>query len=104
MFAIFLPHLYLWLCSESDPFPVLLDNMLRFLLINDYLGVQCRVDVSPTDVSLTENSWMFRPLNKASHGYCVPDRCVLTLDHVKHGTSSACRYGGLGHLMDQWGV
>jgi hypothetical protein len=32
-----------------------------------------RVDVSPTDVSLTESSWMLRPLNKASLGYCVPD-------------------------------
>ena len=39
-----------------------------------------RVDVSPTDVSPTENSWMLRPLNKASLGYCVPDQCVPTLD------------------------
>jgi hypothetical protein len=56
---------------------------------------QCRVDVSPT-----ENSWMLRPLNKASLECCVPDRCVPTLDRVKHGTSSV----GLRHLMDQWGV
>ncbi len=55
----------------------------------------CRVDVSPTDVSPTENSWMLRPLNKASLGYCVPDRCVPTLDRVKHGTSSVGRYHGL---------
>jgi hypothetical protein len=60
----------------------------------------CRVDVSPTDVSPTENSWMLRPLNKASLVYCVPDRCVLTLDRVKHETSSV----GLRHLMNQWGV
>jgi hypothetical protein len=60
----------------------------------------CRVDVSPTDVSLIENSWMSRPLNKASLGYCAPDRCVPTLDCVKHGTSSI----GLRHLMYQWGV
>ncbi len=53
-------------------------------------------DVSPTDVSPTVNSWMLRPLNKASLGYCVPDRCVPTLDHVKHGTSSVSRYRGLG--------
>ena len=62
--------------------------------------MRCRVDVSPTDVSPTESSWMLRPLNKASLGYCVPDRCVPTLDRVKHGTSSV----GLRHLMDQWGV
>jgi hypothetical protein len=51
----------------------------------------CRVDVSPT-----ENSWMLRPLNKASLGYCVPDRCVPTLDRVKHGTSPVGHYRGLG--------
>jgi hypothetical protein len=56
----------------------------------------CRVDVSPTDVSPTENSWMLRPLNKASLGYCVPDRCVPPLDRVKHVTSSVSRYCGLG--------
>ncbi len=33
-------------------------------------------DVSPNDVSPTENSWMFHPLNKASLWYCVPDQCV----------------------------
>ena len=61
---------------------------------------RCRVDVSPTDVSPTENSLMLRPWNKASLGHCVPDRCVPTLDRVKHGTSSV----GLRRLMDQWGV
>ncbi len=55
-----------------------------------------RVDVSHTDVSQTENSWMLRPLNKASLGYCVPDRCIPTLDCVKHGTSFVGRYRGLG--------
>ena len=55
-----------------------------------------RVDVSPTDVSPTENSWMLRPLNKASLRYCVPDRCVPTLDRVNHETSSVGRYRGLG--------
>ncbi len=29
--------------------------------------------MSPTAVSPTKNSWMLRPLNKASLGYCVPD-------------------------------
>ncbi len=48
----------------------------------------------PDHVSPTENSWMLRPLNKASLGYCV--RCVPTLDRVKHGTSSVGRYRGLG--------
>jgi hypothetical protein len=62
--------------------------------------LRCRVDVSPTDVSPTENSWLMRPLNKESLEYCVPDRCFPTLDRVKHGTSSV----GLRHLMDQWGV
>ncbi len=49
----------------------------------------CRVDVSPTDVSLTESSWMLRPLNKASLEYCVPDWCVPTLDRVRHGPHNA---------------
>ncbi len=57
-------------------------------------------DVSPTDVSPTKSSWMLRPLNKASLGYCVPDRCVPTLDRVKHGTS----FVGRRRLMDQRGV
>ncbi len=52
-------------------------------------------DVFLTDVSPTENSWMLRPLNKASLGHCVS-----TLDRVKHGTSSF----RLRRLMDQWGV
>jgi hypothetical protein len=56
--------------------------------------------VSPTNVSPTENSWMLRSLNKVSLGYCVPDRCVPTLDRVKNGTSSV----GLRHLMDHWGI
>ena len=43
---------------------------------------------------------MLRPLNKASLGYCVPDRCVPTLDRVKHGTRSV----GLRRLMNQWGI
>jgi hypothetical protein len=29
----------------------------------------CNVSPSPTDVSLTENSWMLHPLDKASLGY-----------------------------------
>ncbi len=49
-----------------------------------WLVCPCRVDVSPIDVSLTENSWMLRPLNKASLGYYAPDRCVPTLDRVTH--------------------
>jgi hypothetical protein len=44
----------------------------------------CRVDVSLTDVSPTESSWMLRPLDKASLGYCAPVRCVPTLDRVTH--------------------
>jgi hypothetical protein len=58
----------------------------------------CRVDVSPNDVSPTENSWMLRPLNKASLGNCVPDRCVPTLDRVTHGTSSVAHYRGLRRM------
>ncbi len=52
--------------------------------------------MSPTDGSPTKNSWTLRPWNKASLGHCVPDRCVPTLDGVKHGTSSVDRYRGLG--------
>ncbi len=37
-----------------------------------WVPICCRVDVSPTYVSLTESSWMLRPLNKASLGYCAP--------------------------------
>ncbi len=55
-----------------------------------------RVDVSPTDVSLTESSWMLRPLNKASLGYFPPDQCVPTLDRIKHGTCSIGRFRGPG--------
>ncbi len=54
------------------------------------------VDVSPTDVSLTKSSWMLRPLNKASLGYIAPDRCVPTLDRIKHETCSVVRYRSLG--------
>jgi hypothetical protein len=62
----------------------------------------CRVDVSPTDVSPTESSWMLRPLNKASLGYCVPDRCVPTPDRAPSAAIAALV--GLRRLMDQWGV
>ena len=52
--------------------------------------------MSLTDVSLTESSWMLRPLNKAPLGYFAPDRCVPTLNRIKHGTCSVGRYRGLG--------
>ncbi len=61
---------------------------------------RCRVDMSPTDVSPTENSWMLRPLNKASLGYCVPDRCVPGLAPSAAIAASV----GLRRLMNQWGV
>ncbi len=57
----------------------------------------CRIDVSPT-----ESSWMLRPLNKVSLGYCVPDRRVPTLDCAPSAAIAASV--GLRHLMDQWGV
>ncbi len=63
---------------------------------------RCRVDVSPTDVSPTESSWMLRSLNKASLEYCVPDRCVPTLDHAPSAAIAASV--GLRRLMDEWGV
>jgi hypothetical protein len=72
-----------------DPPPLPIQNV-------QYMQTVCdcgRVDVSLTDVSPTENSLMLRPLNKASLGYYALDRCVPTLDRVKHGTSSV----GLGH-------
>ncbi len=44
--------------------------------------------VSPTDVSLTESSWMLHPLNKAPLGNCAPDRCVPTPNPgPRHGTT-----------------
>ena len=61
-----------------------------------------RVDVSPTDVSPTENSCMLRPLNKASLGYCAPDRCVPTLDHVRHGAHNAWTAHGMGVASNQY--
>ena len=64
--------------------------------------LKCRVDVSPTDVSLTESSWMLRPLNKASLGYCAPDRCVPTLDHVRHGAHNAWTAHGMGVASNQY--
>ncbi len=39
---------------------------------------------------------MLRPLNKAPLGYFAPDRCVPTLNRIKHGTCSVGRYRGLG--------
>ncbi len=58
----------------------------------------CRVDVSPTDVSPTESSWMLRPLNKASLGYCVPDRCVPTLDRTRSASGASWISGASGQL------
>jgi hypothetical protein len=49
----------------------------------------CRVDVSPTNVSQSESSWMLRPLNKASLAYYAPDRCIPTLDRATHGSHKA---------------
>jgi hypothetical protein len=45
---------------------------------------------------------MLRPLNKASLGYCVPYRCVPTLDRAPSAAIAASV--GLRRLMDQWGV
>jgi hypothetical protein len=36
-------------------------------------------------------------------GYCAPDRCVPTLDRVKHETISVSRYRGLGRPPAQNG-
>ncbi len=58
--------------------------------------------MSLTDVSPTKSSWMLRPLNKASLEYCVPDRCVPTLDRAPSAAIAASV--GLRRLMDQWGV
>ncbi len=63
--------------------------------------------MSPTDVSLTENSWMLRPLNKASLRYCAPDRCVPTLDRINMELDLSAAIAAsvdLRHLLDQWGI
>ncbi len=62
----------------------------------------CRVDVSPTDVSPTESSWMLRPLNKLSLGYYVPDRSVPTLDHVTHGSHKAGSTAAIRLPIGHW--
>ncbi len=66
------------------------------------LGSGCRVDVSPTDVSPTENSWMLRPLD------IVPLTDVSrpwTASSMKLAPSAAISASvGLQHLMDQWDV
>jgi hypothetical protein len=67
----------------------------------------CRVDMSPTDVSLTENSWMLRPLNKA------PIDIVSLTNVSRPWTASTMKLApsaaiaasvGLQYLMNQWGV
>jgi hypothetical protein len=82
--------------ARNQAFAIFLTPLIFSLThkVRTYKG--CRVDVFPTDVSPTENSWMLRPLNKAFLRYWAPDRCVSTMHHVQHGTSSVGRYGGLG--------
>jgi hypothetical protein len=36
----------------------------------------CNVSPSPTDVSLTENSWISHPLDKVSLGCFAPDQTI----------------------------
>jgi hypothetical protein len=50
---------------------------------NDAHNRQCRVDVSPTNVSLTENSWILQPSYYLSLGLIIPDRCVPSLDRME---------------------
>jgi hypothetical protein len=64
-------------------------RQLILYLPNDLDCMRCKVDVSPIDVSPTESSWMLCPLDKASLGYCAPDRCVSTLDRVTHRRHNA---------------
>jgi hypothetical protein len=42
--------------------------------------IWCNVSPSPTDVSLTENSWMLHPLDKVALGYFAPDRTIPCLN------------------------
>jgi hypothetical protein len=81
-----------WLLTATQP---KLQHMRHRSVSLSTYSSGCRVDVSPTNVSPTKNSWMLRPLNKASLGYCVPDRCAPTLDRVQHETSSVGCYHGL---------
>jgi hypothetical protein len=41
---------------------------------------RCNVSPSPTDLSLTKNSWMLHPLDKVSLGYFAPDRTIPSLN------------------------
>jgi hypothetical protein len=88
--------------------PLLFCHLLIWLqqpLSHQLLGAGCacytgsRVDVSPT-----ENSWMLRPLNKASLGYFVPDRCVPTPSMKLAPSAAIAASVSLRHLMNQWGV
>jgi hypothetical protein len=82
----------LYIIQCSLPLVLLLSKKTRHRGCNS----GCRVDVSPTDVSPAENSWMLRPLNKASLGYYAPDRCVpdpWTASHIDPRQLSACPLG-----------
>jgi hypothetical protein len=80
----------------------------RVMLQNNKEGEGClagrRVDVSPTDVSPTKNSWMLRPLNKASPGYCVPDPRPWTASSRELAPSAAIAASvGLRRLNESFG-
>jgi hypothetical protein len=50
---------------------------LELLLCSNIPG--CNVISSPIGVSPNENSWMLHPFDKASLGYCAPDRTITSL-------------------------
>ncbi len=63
--------------------------------------------MSPTDVSTTENSWMLRPLNKASLDIVSLTDVFRpwTVSSMELAPSAAIAASvGLRHLMAQWGV
>jgi hypothetical protein len=62
-------------CKNCSPF---LLNICATCGSMDILLDRCRVNVSPTNVSPTESSWMLRPLYDVSLGLIIPDRCVPT--------------------------
>ncbi len=87
-----------YLPSEKNHKAVTLESYPHLLMQGCCVPDRCVPDRKFLDVA---------PLNKASLGYFAPDRCVPTLDRIKHGTCSIGHYRGLGRppaKMDQWGV
>ncbi len=61
----------------------LAENATPGTAVSNLQTTRCRYDVSPSNVSSNENSWILRSLYYLSIGLNIPDRWVLTLDCMK---------------------